>query len=77
MKPTKAIIEDLLPLYHEGLLSEETTKWLEEEANQNKDYQRLLSLSERQLTDEQKKSSQRSIRKKCLSKFIVSFRCIK
>ncbi len=77
MKPTKAIIEDLLPLYHEGLLSEETTKWLEEEANQNKDYQRLLSLSERQLTDEQKNRVNDRSGKKCLSKFIVSFRCIK
>lgn len=39
---TRSIIEDLLPLYHEGLLSEETTKWFEEQVSQNEEYQKLV-----------------------------------
>ncbi|WP_172798905.1 hypothetical protein [Paenibacillus sp. FJAT-26967] len=39
------IIEDLLPLYTEGLLSEETTKWLEAQIQGNKEYEDLLRMS--------------------------------
>lgn len=43
------IIEDLLPLYEEGLLSPETERWLEEQANRNKDFKNLLTLSKQSL----------------------------
>jgi len=39
----QAIIEDLLPLYNEGLLSEETTTWLEEQIHENEDLQKLVN----------------------------------
>ncbi|SEG57302.1 hypothetical protein [Paenibacillus sp. UNC499MF] len=39
------IIEDLLPLYEEGLLSEETAKWLEAQTAGDPDYARLVRLS--------------------------------
>ncbi|MCH1625635.1 hypothetical protein [Fredinandcohnia quinoae] len=41
-KQIRSIIEDLLPLYNEGLLSEETTNWLEEQVKRNDDFQNLL-----------------------------------
>jgi hypothetical protein len=39
---TRSIIEDLLPLYSEGLLREETVRWLEQQARDNPEYQQLL-----------------------------------
>ncbi len=39
---TRSIIEDLLPLYSEGLLREETVRWLEQQARDNPEYQHLL-----------------------------------
>lgn len=45
----KHIIEDLLPLYEEGLLSAETTEWLEEQAKTNTEYSKLLELSSQAL----------------------------
>ena len=46
METTKRhIIEDLLPLYAEGLLSAETTKWLEAEISGNEEYKELVRLS--------------------------------
>jgi hypothetical protein len=45
----KHIIEDLLPLYEEGLLSAETTAWLEEQAKNNIEYANLLELSSKAL----------------------------
>ncbi|MEH7237143.1 hypothetical protein [Bacillus sp. JJ1562] len=41
----QAIIEDLLPLYNEGLLSAETTTWLEEQIQDNKELQKLVDQS--------------------------------
>ncbi len=41
-KHKQAIIEDLLPLYNEGLLSTETTTWLEEQIQANKELQKLV-----------------------------------
>ncbi|MEH7226545.1 hypothetical protein V7112_22345 [Bacillus sp. JJ1566] len=41
-KRKQAIIEDLLPLYNEGLLSAETTTWLEEQIQDNKELQKLV-----------------------------------
>ena len=38
----KHIIEDLLPLYQEGLLSKETKEWLEAQLEENPAYQELL-----------------------------------
>jgi hypothetical protein len=52
----RSIIEDLLPLYHEGLLREETVKWLEEQINRNEDYQDLFHLSQRPLPKKEIKS---------------------
>lgn len=40
------IIEDLLPLYNEGLLSEETTKWFEEQINGSEEYKQLVLASQ-------------------------------
>ena len=42
-KPVRSIIEDLLPLYHEGLLSEETTQWLEEQVKGDEELQSLVA----------------------------------
>ncbi|THE14159.1 hypothetical protein E1I69_04930 [Bacillus timonensis] len=41
-KRKQAIIEDLLPLYNEGLLSPETTAWLEEQIQDNQELQKLM-----------------------------------
>lgn len=54
---TKHIIEDLLPLYEEGLLSAETTAWLEEQAKNNIEYAKLLELSSQALPNTVIKSS--------------------
>ncbi|EGK11261.1 hypothetical protein ACFQ40_16235 [Kroppenstedtia eburnea] len=48
-KVRRAIVEDLLPLYNDGLLSEETTRWLEEEAKENAEIQQLVSQSQQPL----------------------------
>ncbi len=45
----KHIIEDLLPLYEEGLLSEETAVWLKGELQQNEDLKELVELSGKDL----------------------------
>jgi hypothetical protein len=50
-KNVKHIIEDLLPLYEEGLLSEETQAWLEEQAKNNKEYAKLLAVSSQTLPE--------------------------
>ncbi|MDA7026669.1 hypothetical protein PJ311_08620 [Bacillus sp. CLL-7-23] len=39
------IIEDLLPLYHEGLLSEETSRWIEEQTEKHEEYRKLMVMS--------------------------------
>ncbi|WP_245805886.1 hypothetical protein [Bacillus alkalicellulosilyticus] len=41
-KQMRAIIEDLMPLYQEGLLSEDTTKWVEEQADQHEEVHKLI-----------------------------------
>lgn len=41
-RTTRSIIEDLLPLYSEGLLRDETVQWLERQARDNPDYRKLL-----------------------------------
>ncbi|WP_077619314.1 hypothetical protein [Bacillus sinesaloumensis] len=38
----QAIIEDLLPLYNEGLLSEDTANWLEEQIQDSDELQKLV-----------------------------------
>ncbi|MFF2157759.1 hypothetical protein ACFVVQ_20915 [Paenibacillus chitinolyticus] len=43
------IIEDLLPLYEEGLLSEETARWLEAQTAGDADYEKLVRLSAQSL----------------------------
>lgn len=40
---TRYIIRDLLPLYREGLLSEETAKWFEEQVKNNPEYKKLAT----------------------------------
>lgn len=37
-KTTRSIIEDLLPLYHKGLLRDETVRWLEQKIRDNPDF---------------------------------------
>lgn len=44
-KTIRSIIEDLLPLYNDGLLSEETARWFEEQIRGNEEYRQLLELS--------------------------------
>lgn len=51
-KEVRFIIEDLLPLYNEGLLSEETTKWLEKQMAENEEYKRLAETSQKPLEKE-------------------------
>lgn len=50
--PVRSIIEDLLPLYHDGLLNKETTDWLERQLDQNKELQHLVDLSKQSLKKE-------------------------
>lgn len=40
-KHIRYIVEDLLPLYQEGLLSDETTQWIEEQIKENTELQKL------------------------------------
>ena len=44
--PVRSIIEDLLPLYNEDLLSEETKKWMDEEIRNNKEFEELVEYSQ-------------------------------
>ncbi|WP_261179435.1 hypothetical protein [Anaerobacillus sp. CMMVII] len=74
-KTLKHIIEDLLPLYEEGLLSEETTAWLEEQARTNDEYAKLLQLSAQSLPKGEIESPVDS--KKCFNKLTESCLCIK
>ncbi|WP_262421798.1 zf-HC2 domain-containing protein [Bacillus aquiflavi] len=46
------IVEDLLPLYSEGLLSVETTKWLEEHLEQCEHCKELAALSKDSIVKE-------------------------
>lgn len=46
------IVEDLLPLYHEGLLQEETTHWLESHLQSCDHCQELSSLSQEPIDQE-------------------------
>lgn len=48
-KDIRHIIEDLLPLYAEGMLSEETTAWLEKQAKTNEEYGEWLKLAKEDL----------------------------
>lgn len=48
---SRYIVEDLLPLYVEGLLSDETTKWLEDQIQGNPEYEQLLELSRQPLPE--------------------------
>ncbi|MFT4412848.1 hypothetical protein ACLM5H_03210 [Fredinandcohnia humi] len=51
-KQVQSIIEDLLPLYNEGLLSEETTVWLEQQVKQSAELQKLVTLTTTPLVKE-------------------------
>lgn len=42
-KQIRSIIEDLLPLYQEGLLSEATTQWFEEQVANSEELQQLVA----------------------------------
>ncbi len=53
----RSIFEDLLPLYHEGLLSKETAEWIEEAAENDEELQKLLKMSEDELPKEHIESS--------------------
>ncbi|MCD8510346.1 MAG: hypothetical protein LRY73_11125 [Bacillus sp. (in: Bacteria)] len=48
-KDIRHIIEDLLPLYAEGMLSDETTAWLEKQAKNNEEYGEWLKLAKEDL----------------------------
>ncbi|MBP3040655.1 hypothetical protein J9303_14280 [Bacillaceae bacterium Marseille-Q3522] len=52
-----SIIKDLLPLYNEGLLSEETTKWIEEQTSKSEELKELVSMSKRLLKKSEIKST--------------------
>lgn len=45
-KKLDAIMEDLIPLYNEGLLSAETTEWFEEQVRQDAKYKQLVTVSQ-------------------------------
>ncbi|MHA6250442.1 hypothetical protein [Oceanobacillus sp. CAU 1775] len=51
-KHVQHIVEDLLPLYQEGLLSDETTKWLENQLENNADWKKLAQGLEEPLEKE-------------------------
>ncbi|XBO86762.1 hypothetical protein AAGG52_05255 [Bacillus licheniformis] len=53
----RSIFKDLLPLYHEGLLSKETAEWIEEAAENDEELQKLLKMTEAELPKEQIESS--------------------
>ncbi|MEC1262744.1 hypothetical protein P9D34_20430 [Bacillus swezeyi] len=53
----RSIFEDLLPLYHEGLLSKETAEWIEEQAENDEELQKLLKMSGAALLTEDIESS--------------------
>ncbi|KAA6447780.1 hypothetical protein [Bacillus swezeyi] len=53
----RSIFEDLLPLYHEGLLSKETAEWIEEQAENDAELQKLLKMSGAALPTEDIESS--------------------
>ncbi|MFA9559527.1 hypothetical protein ACERII_19640 [Evansella sp. AB-rgal1] len=48
-KQRSHIFQDLLPLYHEGLLSNETKSWLEEQIEGNSEYEELLNMTNESL----------------------------
>ncbi|MCC3355840.1 hypothetical protein [Bacillus sp. REN16] len=52
-KRKQAIVEDLLPLYNEGLLSAETTTWLEEQIQDNNELQKLVDQASAPLEKEE------------------------
>ncbi|MEH7387164.1 hypothetical protein V7147_17380 [Bacillus sp. JJ1521] len=56
-KHKQAIIEDLLPLYNEGLLSRETNDWLEEQIQANKELQKLVDQAATPLEKEEIEST--------------------
>lgn len=56
-KYERAIFEDLLPLYEEGLLSSETKKWMEEKASMDDDSKDLLQKTNTPLAKEDIPSS--------------------
>lgn len=72
-KYEKYIIEDLLPLYEEGLLSEETKEWLEVQLKKNEEYQRLHEKMQQPLEKQTFRKSMRQNKTKCLRKFIGNY----
>ncbi len=52
-KEVRFIIEDLLPLYNEGLLSEETKKWLEKQIEENEEVKQLVDTSQKPIEKEE------------------------
>lgn len=55
--PIRSIVEDLLPLYNEELLSEETTKWMDGQINNNEEFRELVTLSQAPLQSDEIHSS--------------------
>ncbi|GIP38455.1 hypothetical protein J31TS4_17350 [Paenibacillus sp. J31TS4] len=51
-KTQRHIVEDLLPLYVEGLLSEETARWVEEQARDDEQLAELLQTARQPLPSE-------------------------
>ncbi len=48
----RSVFKDLLPLYHEGLLSKESAEWIEEAAENDEELQKLLKMTEAELPKE-------------------------
>ncbi|MFS0863931.1 hypothetical protein [Fredinandcohnia sp. 179-A 10B2 NHS] len=52
-KHVQSIVEDLLPLYNEGLLSETTTEWLEKQIKGNEELEKIVKQSSTPLVKEE------------------------
>ncbi|MFD2042693.1 hypothetical protein ACFSTA_00055 [Ornithinibacillus salinisoli] len=67
-KHVRHIVEDLLPLYEEGLLSNETTKWVEEQIEENGELQKLAQRLQNPLEKEEVPNTSEGSRDKMFKK---------
>ena len=64
----KHVVEDLLPLHQEGLLSEETTKWIEQQLKENAELKKLAQSLQVPLEKEEIPTTSESDRDKMFKK---------
>ncbi len=62
------IVEDLLPLYQEGLLSDATKEWIEEQMEKNEELQKLAKVLQNPLEKEEIPETSESDRDKMFKK---------